>query len=305
MTAENGYIDLQVNGYAGVDFNQNDLTEQALHCACRKLRADGVGGVLATIITDEVEVMAVRLGRLAELREKDPLVADMILGLHIEGPFISKEPGYVGAHPVDAVRPADVDVMRQLIDAGSELVRMVTLAPECDPGLKTTKMLANQNVIVSAGHTDASTDQLNAAVDAGLSVFTHLGNGCPPNLPRHDNIIQRVLSLGDKLQPCFIADGVHIPYFALKNYLAIAGTERCIVVSDAMPAAGLGPGRYTMGRWDLQVGEDLAARSPDGTHLVGSAMSMRQAEVNLKEQLGLSDMETTRLLDINPRSLLG
>lgn len=305
MTTTRGYIDLQVNGYGGVDFNQNDLTEEALHDACARLRADGVGGILATIITDEVDVMAGRLRRLVELREKDPLVADMILGLHIEGPFISSEPGYVGAHPVDAIRPADVDVMRRLLDAGGGWVRLVTLAPECDPGMKTTRMLSAQNMIVSAGHSNASLDQLHAAADAGLSMFTHLGNGCPPSLPRHNNIIQRALALRDRIWLCFIADGVHIPYFALKNYLVIAGTDRCIVVSDAMPAAGLGPGQYTMGRWDLQVGEDLAARSPDGSHLVGSAMSMSQAEVNLRDRVGLSDIEVSRLLDVNPRSLLG
>lgn len=299
-----GYIDLQVNGYGGVDFNQNELTAHALNGACRKLRADGVGGVLATIITDEVGVMLDRLRRLYALREADDFVRDVIIGFHIEGPFISGLPGYVGAHPVEAVRPAEVDTMHKFLDVGGGLVRLVTLAPECDQGQRTTRMLADQGVAVSAGHTDASLDQLKAAIDAGLSMFTHLGNGCPSLLPRHDNIIQRVLSLRDRLMICFIADGVHIPFFALKGYLETVGPDRAIVVSDAMPAAGLGPGRYTLGRWDLHVGDDLAVRSPDASRLIGSAMSMRQAEKNLREHIGLHEADVVRLLDTNPRTLL-
>ena len=115
--------------------------------------------------------------------------------------------------------------------------RLVTLAPERDPGLKVTRWLAGQAILVSAGHCDASTDQLRAAIDAGLSMFTHLGNGCPTTLHRHDNIIQRVLSLRKRLTISFIADGVHVPAAALGNYLRLAGVDRSIVVTDAITAA--------------------------------------------------------------------
>jgi N-acetylglucosamine-6-phosphate deacetylase len=297
-----GYLDLQVNGYGGIDFNQDDLSPDQLHLACRKLRDDGVSGVLATVITDHLEVMASRLARLVELRERDGLAKELILGIHIEGPFINDTPGYAGAHPRDAIRPACQDTIKRLLDAAGGLTRLVTLAPECDENSEVTRLLVKQNVLVSAGHTNASLDQLAAAADAGLSMFTHLGNGCPAELPRHDNIIQRALALPQRLWLCFIADGVHIPYFVLKNYLAIAGLDRCIVVTDAMAAAGMPPGRYTIGRWDLAVGEDLAVRSPDGSHLVGSAMTMRQAEANLKEHVGLRDDAVARLLMINPRA---
>ncbi len=252
-------VDLQVNGYGGIDFNQDSLGAENLHRACIQLAADGVKTILATIITDKIEVMARRLSNLAKLREQDPQARQIIAGFHIEGPFLSAEPGYSGAHPAEAIHPANVDEMRQLLEAAQGLTRLVTLAPESDNDFKVTRMLAQQNIMVSAGHCNPSLDQLRAAIDAGLRMFTHLGNGCPMQLPRHDNIIQRALNLADKLWLCFIADGVHVPFLALRNYLKCAGVNRCLVVSDAMAAAGLGPGRYKLSRWEVTIGLDLAA----------------------------------------------
>jgi N-acetylglucosamine-6-phosphate deacetylase len=299
-----GYFDLQVNGYGGIDFNDDDLSAEGLHQACIKLREDGVDQILATIITEQVETMCHRLDRLVKLREKDQLVAEVIAGIHIEGPFLNETTGYRGAHPANAIRPADMEVTKKLLDAAGGLSRIVTLAPERDPGMIVTRLLTKQGVVVSAGHCDSSLDQLKEAIDAGLSLFTHLGNGCPMQQPRHDNIIQRALSLSDRLRLCFIADGVHVPLFVLGNYLKCAGIERSIVVTDAIAAAGLGPGRYKFSRWDLLIGDDLVARAPDGSHLVGSAVTMRQTEINLRERLGLSTSDCQRLLIENPRRLV-
>jgi N-acetylglucosamine-6-phosphate deacetylase len=120
-------------------------------------------------------------------------------------------------------------------------------------------------------------------------------------MPRHDNIIQRVLSLREQLWLCFIADGAHIPFFALKTYLDLVGTERAIVVTDAIAAASLGPGRYRLGRWDLQIAEDLVARSPDGSHLVGSTVTMERSIENLTGKLGLAKDIAWKLVSENPR----
>ncbi len=283
-----GYVDLQVNGYGGVDFNSDDLTAEGLHAACLAMQRDGVAAALATVITDTVERMTHRLQRLADLRERDGLARSILVGLHIEGPFISPEPGFVGAHPRDAVRPADHEVMQRLLDAAGGLTRIVTLAPEADPGQRVTRRLVEQGVLVSAGHSNASLDQLDAAIDAGLSMWTHLGNGCPMQLHRHDNPIQRALARADRLWLCFIADGVHVDFPALGNYLRLGG-DRAIVVTDAMAAAGLGPGRHRIARWELDVGDDLAVWAPDRSHLVGSAMTMARARIHLSERLGLTD----------------
>ncbi len=305
MTPSPGFIDLQVNGYGGVDFNHDDLTPERLHLACERLAADGVGGILATIITEDLPVMVRRLRTLVQAREQDPLCARMIVGLHIEGPFLKPGDNYQGAHPTEAMRPADPDTAARLVEAGGGLVRLLTLAPEYDPGLRTTRWLADHGVRVSAGHTDASLDTLRAAIDQGLTVFTHVGNGCPVMLNRHDNIIQRALHLADRLWLCFIADGVHIPPFALRNYLRLAGLARAVIVTDAMAAAGLGPGSYTISRWAIQVGEDLAARKIETGQLLGSAVTMARSARILGEAVGLEPADIRRLTVDNPRRAIG
>ena len=298
------YFDLQVNGYAGVDFNSDDLTDEALHEACVRLRADGVARILATVITDDLETMCRRLNNLAKLRRGDELAAEVIAGLHIEGPFISREPGYVGAHPAHAAGPASRDAAARLLEAGDGLVRLVTLAPECDPDGETTRWLVDQRVTVSAGHCNPSLEQLQRSIDAGLSMFTHLGNGCPLQMHRHDNIVQRVLSLSDRLWVCFIADGVHVPFVALRNYLRLAGPERTIIVSDAIAAAGEGPGRYTLAGQDVVVDEQLATWAADKSHLVGSACTMSHAVGNLRRDLKLSADVIEQMTVLNPAAAL-
>jgi N-acetylglucosamine-6-phosphate deacetylase len=299
------YVDLQLNGYHGVDFNADDLSAEACHAACEKLRADGVAGVLATIITDDLDRMAARLARIAALRGQDPLVAGVILGVHVEGPFLDPGPGYAGAHPRESIRPADLDAMKRLVDAAGGLVRIVTLAPEHDSGLAVTRWLAEQKIMVSAGHCNPGFDQLRAAIDAGLSMFTHLGNGCPMYLHRHENIIQRVLGLADRLWICFIGDGVHVPYPVLRNYLRCVPPERTIIVSDGISAAGMGPGRYTLGSRTVDVGEDRIARSPDGSHFVGAAATMRQMAAGLRDRAGLDEATIRRWMRTNPAWAIG
>lgn len=299
------FVDLQVNGYAGVDFNTDGLTPEDLHRACTALEAGGVSTCLATIITDDLPLMCARLAALVRLRAADPLATRLIAGIHIEGPFLNEADGFRGAHPRDAIRRASPADMERLLEAAAGLTRIVTLAPERDPGLAVTRLLAERRVVVSAGHCDPTLDELTAAADAGLSMCTHVGNGCPMQLHRHDNVIQRMLSLSDRLWMCFIADGVHVPFVALKNYLRLAGPARSLVVTDAIAAAGLGPGRYRLGRWDLDIGDDMVARSPDRSHFVGSAVTMRQSAANLRDGVQLSEADIRRITSENPRRAAG
>ncbi len=305
MTTTTGYIDLQINGYHGVDFNRDGLTAEQLHETCVRLEADGVAGILATVITDDLDRMCDRLAAIVRHRECDDLAKRMIVGLHIEGPFLNETPGYRGAHPADAMGPANVDDMDRLLDAAGGLTRIVTLAPERDPGMLVTRYLADKGVVVSAGHCDPTMDELRAGIDAGLRMFTHLGNGCPMQMHRHENIVQRVLSLAEHLTISFIPDGAHVAFEALGNYLRCAGLDNCVIVTDAISAAGLGPGRYTLARWDIVIGDDMVARAPDGSHLLGAAITMKQSHVNLVERLGLSDADARRLLVENPKRVIG
>lgn len=305
MSGEIGYFDLQANGYAGVDFNKDGLTADELHRACERLEADGVSGILATIITEQLDLMCGRLATLAALRDKDPLARRLVAGLHIEGPFINEADGYRGAHPRDAICPAGLDGMKRLLAAAGGLTRIVTLAPERDANFAVTRLLSAQGIVVSAGHCDPTIDQLRGAIDAGVSMFTHLGNGCPMQMHRHDNIVQRVLSLAGQLWICFIADGAHVPFVALGNYVRLAGHDRCVVVTDCTAPAGLGPGRYTLGRWDITVEEDMVPRSPDRSHFLGSAITMKQSARNLRDALRLPESVVRQLIGDNPRAAIG
>ena len=299
-----GYVDLQVNGYAGVDFNADRLSDEQAVSVCRRLVADNAQKILATIITAPMESMIARIARLAELIDQIPEVASTIAGIHVEGPFINPAEGFVGAHPPAAVIRATVDAAEKLIASGGGHVRLLTLAPEMDSDALVTKMLADSGIVVAAGHCDASLDQLRCGIDHGLKLFTHLGNGCPGMLPRHDNIIQRVLSLSDQLMVSFIADGHHVPPFALRNYLQRVPAENIVIVTDAISAAGLGPGRYELADQVVEVDEDGAAWAPCRTHFAGCASTFPQMVDVLTSKVGATDADIQRWLIENPSRLI-
>lgn len=305
MNKQRRYFDLQVNGYFGVDFLRDDMTCDELHTACEAMQRDGVAGCLATITTAPIDNMCRRLRNIAEYRQRDPLAKKLITGIHIEGPFLNPADGYRGAHDKNSIRPPDLDSVKRLLDAAGGLTRLVTLAPECDRGYEATKMLAKQGIRVSAGHCNPTCDQLSGAIDAGLSMYTHLGNGCAISIPRHDNIIQRALAMSDRLWLMFIADGVHVPFFALRNYLRAAGLQRTIVVTDCVAPAGKGPGRYTLFNNTVDIGEDLAIWMPDRSCLMGSALIMRRAFDNLIEKVGLTHDQAVQLTLVNPQKAMG
>ena len=248
--------------------------------------------------------MEAKLARLVNLREQCALAKKIIAGIHVEGPFISPITGYVGAHPREAVVKASVDGAKRLLDAAGGLTRVFTLAPECDPGMATTRFLSNEGVAVSAGHCDPSLDTLHESIDNGLSMVTHLGNGCPVNLPRHDNVLQRFLHFRDRLWFCFIPDGAHVDFVALGNYIDFVGVERSIAVSDAICASRLGPGRYELSGMEVEVDDNGVARKPGSLNLAGSTVTMPQIQKHLSEELGLPASEIEQLIDQNPRSAI-
>ena len=300
-----GFVDLQVNGYAGVDFNSDRLSDEQAVAVCSRLRDDGTGSILATIITAPIEAMIARITRVADLIDRIPEVASMIAGIHVEGPFINPADGFVGAHPPAAVIPPTLEDAGRLIEAGRGHVRLLTLAPELDPGAAVTQWLADSDIVVAAGHCDASIDDLRRGIDNGIKLFTHLGNGCPGLLPRHDNIIQRVLSLSDQLMVSLIADGHHVPPPALRNYLRCIPHENIVIVTDAISAAGLGPGRYELFDQIVEVDEDGAAWAQCRTHFAGCAATFPQMIDVLKDQVGASDANIDQWLRENPSRLIG
>ena len=297
-------FDLQLNGYKGVDFNSDDLTGESLRHACAAVRADGGGRMLATVITDRLEQMTARIRRLVELRTNDPLVREVLAGIHVEGPFISPLPGFVGAHPAEHVVPATIEAAERLVAAGEGLVRLVTLAPEHDADCRTIHWLTDQGIIVSAGHCNPAPAVLDRAVDHGLTAFTHLGNGCPLTLHRHDNIIQRVLAADRLRWVMVIADGLHLPPLMVRTIIRAVGIDRIIAVSDATAAGGMGAGRFTLASRPVVVDANGAAWAPDRSHLVGSTASMGRIREVLATDVGLDADEIIQVTARNPARAL-
>lgn len=297
-------FDIQVNGYAGTDFCSPGLTGEELHSACIALEEDGFDSILATVITDSLDKLLLKVANLVHLREQDPLAQKIITGIHVEGPFLNPAPGYIGAHEPEHVKLANVDDSKRLLEAGKGLIRLLTLAPEMDPYFETTRFLREAGLIVSAGHCNPSVEQIHGAIENGLSMVTHLGNGCPIDLPRHDNVIQRFLHFRDKLWTCFIPDGHHIPNYTLKNYLDLVGVERAIMVTDAITAARLGPGLHQLSGFDVEVDDEGVARRPGSANLAGSTLTMARLRRNLREHLKLDDHQIKSLVDQNPRTAL-
>ena len=299
-----GYVDLQVNGYQGIDFNQPQRTVAELRYAAEAMRRDGVRQALPTLITGSIEDMCECIRALKVAIESDPVCHELFVGIHLEGPFLSRKAGFIGAHPPQHAVDANVTALARLIECGAGLVKLVTLAPEVDRQGAMTRFLVERGVVVSAGHTDASLDELDCCIQAGLKLFTHLGNACPPEMHRHDNIIYRALRRSDRLHFSLIADGFHVPKVLFENILNWVPRDRLAVVSDAISAAGLGPGVYRLAGREVAIGPDKAARDPSGKHFVGSACSMRDADRWLLEALGLSEEERRELLVKNPTSWL-
>ena len=264
-------VDLQVNGYGGVDFQQDALTAGQLLSATRQLRGDGCGRFLLTLITDEWPRLIARLRHHHGLRSASSELQHAIAGWHIEGPFLSPEPGYHGAHdPAHMMDPTSAR-LRELRDAAGSDPVLLTLAPERKGAIQAITLAGSLGMRISLGHTNATADQLQAAIRAGAVGFTHLGNACPRELDRHDNIVWRVLDTPG-LTVSLIPDGHHVSpaLFRLLHRSLDAGS--IIYTTDAMAAAGAGPGRYALGELVVEVGDDQIVRQPGKSNFAGSAL---------------------------------
>lgn len=265
-------VDLQVNGYMGVDFSRADLTPEAVAKVCALLAERGTDAFLATVVTGPHEVYHHVLPVLAAAMEL-PACKGRLLGVHLEGPFISPEPGAVGAHRPACVLPPTVDVLDELLDLARGHVRLMTLAPEREGAVDVIRHAVARGVAVSLGHTLAGTAHVEAAVDAGATLSTHLGNGLPGQIDRHHNPLWPQLANAG-LTAMLITDGHHIPPDFIRVVVAAKGAERIVVTSDSAPIAGLAPGVHTSLGIEVRLDEDGAIRNLEAPGLAGSASSM-------------------------------
>jgi len=277
-------FDLQVNGFAGVDFQQDGLTTDALLHATRRLRAAGCTRYLLTLITDAWPALTARLRHLVALRAQAAELQSAIAGWHVEGPFLSAEPGFHGTHDPGCMMDPTPEHILQLRQITGTDPLLLTVAPERRGALEAIALAVAHGAVVSLGHTDAPAAVLQQAVRAGATGFTHLGNGCPAQLDRHDNILWRVFETAG-LTVSLIPDQIHLspPFFRLAHRLL--DPAAIYYTTDAMAAAGAPPGRYRLGRIEVEVGPDRVVRQPGRTNLAGSAVEPLQAVFRAAQML--------------------
>ena len=285
-----GFFDLQVNGFAGVDFLRPGVTAAAMVRAVAALRAHQTTRILLTLTTESIDALAAQLAHYERLGAASPEVRAMIAGYHLEGPYLLPEPGYHGAHDPQQMKPPDCREFDRLWAAAGGRLRLITLAPEWPGSAEFIRHGVAHGVRVAIGHSNADERTIDAASAAGLTLCTHLGNGVPMQLPRHDNIIQRLLAR-DELTAVFIPDGIHVPPATLRNFVRAKPRDKVLFTSDCVTPAGAPPGRYTIGRHEVEVGADGVVREPGRPNLVGSSLTMDRAAENVQRYLGWTEAE--------------
>jgi N-acetylglucosamine-6-phosphate deacetylase len=293
-----GLFDLQVNGFAGVDFNAPDLTTDRVAEALDRMRATGVTRCLPTLITSPFEQFAASARLIAGMSHPS------IAGIHMEGPYISPEDGARGAHPRAHVTPASLDDFSRRQDAAGGRIVLVTLAPEAPGAIALIEHLVASGVRVAIGHTSATPPQLAGAIAAGATLATHLGNGCAQMLPRHPNVIWELLA-ADAVFASFIVDGHHLPPATAKAMVRAKGAAKTILVTDAIAAAGCIPGRYTIGGVDCDLGADGRVSLPGTPYLAGSSLTLDRAIANTVRFTGLPLDAVIPMASTIPASCVG
>ncbi|MBC8257458.1 MAG: N-acetylglucosamine-6-phosphate deacetylase [SAR324 cluster bacterium] len=298
-----GLVDLQVNGFAGIDFNSPGLTPDALQLALEAMLATGVTTCLPTIITESETHLRSCLSALEIARKSTPLAKTMLAGFHLEGPFLSKLHGYSGCHPVEEMGVADSEMFFRLQEAAGGNIKMITIAPEVEGAIAFIEQLVEAGIIVALGHTAASSEEIRNAVDTGARLSTHLGNGTSAKMHKSENPI--IAQLGDdRLSAGFIADGYHLAPEVLKVYLRAKCAERVILVTDATAGTAAPPGRYSLGNSELQRETEPVILDQKTQRPVGSAVTMDQCVRNVIKWYDMTLEEAVIWAGDNPFQLL-
>jgi N-acetylglucosamine-6-phosphate deacetylase len=293
-----GFIDIQVNGYAGVDYNKPDCPHEEISRSIQTLVKTGLTRFFPTVITGSPDDMAGALRNLW-LAKQQILEGTLIEGLHVEGPYIGPEDGPRGAHPWQWVRPPDLDEWARWRDAADGLIRLVTLSPHWPQAPRYIERVVADGVTVSVGHTGATSEQIDDAVRAGATLSTHLGNGAHAILRRHPNYLWDQLA-DDRLNADFIVDGIHLPASFLKVALRAKTVERSILVTDAAAPAGAAPGRYQLGEQPVDYLPDGRVVLAGSEKLAGSSLRMDRGVENLMRLGGLSLRDAFKTATVNP-----
>ena len=274
--ATGGMIDIQVNGFAGIDFSSPGITPEKVDQALASMLSCGTTRCLPTLITAPVSRLAGLLADLDQAVSESRLGPLMVSGYHLEGPFLSPQEGYCGCHDRDAMQEASIEAAEMIIEkARFRPVKIWTVAPEIGGVPELISHLASRDILIALGHTAATGEQVAAAVEAGARMTTHLGDGLPQVLPKRSNVFIEQL-VCDRLSASIIADGHHLPPEFLRMCLRCKGIKRLILVSDAAPPGGphTPPGTYRFSSFEVIRDASGFIHRPNTTTCAGSSASM-------------------------------
>jgi N-acetylglucosamine-6-phosphate deacetylase len=297
-----GFIDLQVNGFAGVDYNDPAAKHDEIARSIQVMFSTGVTRFFPTVITGSEERITGAVRNLTAAKQRFESAgmpeAHAMFGFHIEGPHLSPEDGPRGAHPLEHIRPPDFEEFERWQAAADGNIRLVTISPEWEQTPAYIRSLIRNGVVASIGHTKANSEQIQAAVDAGATMSTHLGNAAHATLHKTQNYIWDQLAQ-DRLTASFIVDGIHIPRAFLTAAVRAKGVERAVLVTDAVMPAMCEPGFYNLGQVNVELRANGSVVLRGGDRLAGSALRMDHAVGNTVQMTGLSLTEALTMATTN------
>jgi N-acetylglucosamine-6-phosphate deacetylase len=307
-----GLVDIQINGFGGVDFNRAIQSDDAWHHATQQLYAHGCTGFLIALITNTDEGYRELL---TDLTGRINLEPRNCLGFHMEGPWLNPDPGCRGAHRAEWMRKPELKTLQEWWDIAGRLLKLITLAPEIDLNAAMTviRTCVHRKIQVFLGHSSAMNEVLSSAVEAGALGWTHLGNAAPATAPKFENVIFHALA-HPTLMASLIPDGLHSPPHAFRmmsRALALAQPPRLLLTTDAMAAAGAGrTGRFTLGEVEVEVGEDGSARMPTAGvpgsgRLAGSTLTPFEGVFRAERMSGMFLEDVWTAFSTRPAALLG
>lgn len=299
-----GFVDIQVNGYRGIDYSGPGLETGDVGRLVDMLAAAGTTRHVPTIITNPRERILRNLATIANAVAGDPRLRAAIPGIHVEGPFISGEDGPRGAHDGRFVRDPGTGELDEWIDASTGLLRIVTVAPEREGAIEFIREATRRGVVAAIGHTAASGELIARAVEAGARLSTHLGNGSHPTLPRLRNYLWEQLA-DDRLTAGVIADGFHLPDSVLLVFSRAKGLDRIVLASDVSFLGGTGPGVRRWGDVEVEVHADGHIGLRGTTLLAGAGHLLDRDIAHFARAARVRIGDAVALATANPRHLLG
>ncbi|MFZ1083910.1 MAG: N-acetylglucosamine-6-phosphate deacetylase [Terracidiphilus sp.] len=292
------FFDIHIHGAMGHDVME--ATPQALEAMGHFLAAHGTGRFLATTVTAPLEATLRSLSELAKLLNRPPIPGQArAAGIHLEGPFLSHTKR--GVQPPEHLLAPDIATFDRLFEAAEGQIRLMTLAPELPGAVELTAHATGRGVRVSLGHSNATAEETQAAINAGAVSATHTFNAMRALTAREPGILGAVLT-ADALFAELICDGIHVAPEMVKLFWRVKGAQCSILVTDAMSAAGMPDGEYRLGEFAVQVAD---GRAMANGVLAGSVLTLERALTNFMHFSGAPLEQALRLVTVNPAAMLG